>query len=188
MQPHRGFSLIEMLVVIAIIGVIAALAAPAMLPMLRSSRGREASSIVASAVEDGRRRAVTEGRCYRVTMVQPNRIALERHNSSDCVNSGTLDSDGWTATRTVDISPATATISDTAGAAGDEIVFRPNSRLRGDGTLTNTEYGARVLVQSVGPSFGVVDIDRRGRICERVAIRAPAALTAPVTITSTSCP
>lgn len=190
-KATKGFTLLEAMVAIAIIGILVALAVPAMVPMVRMKKMRNAAEVVASVLEDARRRAVNEGRCFRVTTPTASTIDLEERATVDCTNglAGAFDTDGWKpAARTEDFAKEdlvglTMAISDTAAVApnADKIIFRPNSRLRGNGTLTNTIYGARVLISDVPSSgFAAVDVDRHGRICITLFKTAPGALTPPV--------
>lgn len=180
----RGVTLIEMLVVVAILGVIAALATPSLLPLARRGKLKAATEEVAAFLDDARARASSQGRCFRVRVVAGS-LVLERRSSVDCVN---LAADGWEApTRTKGLAGVTLTVESipAALAADERLIFRPNSRLRGDGTRTATTFGSRIVVDPGGgqPERGVVVVTRHGRVCAAMMLSPPVALTAPV-----SCP
>jgi len=68
---QRGFSLAEMLVVIAIILVISAVAVPNIMRAVRNLRLRDSASTVAGILQEGRMRAVRDNRWYRLTSDTP---------------------------------------------------------------------------------------------------------------------
>lgn len=86
----RGFSLIEMMAVVAILGVIAAMAVPTFAPITRRQRVESSVDVVAEFVARARLLAVTSGRCVRVRIATPSpvRLVAEKLNIYDCMDSG----------------------------------------------------------------------------------------------------
>jgi Tfp pilus assembly protein FimT len=167
----RAATLLEMLLVVTILGVVAALAAPNMLPAVAGHRLFATTIEIAGYVDMARRRAVTEGRCYRVR-VAGDTLVTEGRDSSDCVN---LGRDGWrTSIATMAVAPqVTLTIEAlttpaSVTAADHSILFRPNGRLYGDGDLVTSDDGARiVLVNGTANETRSVVIQATGRVCLR---------------------
>ena len=184
----RAFTLVEMMVAVAILAVAAALAVPSVTSLVRLAHARSGAETVAAVLEEARTRAVNEGRCFRVRAPNASTLVVERLSTVDCVGNAPSTAapfiDAFNApVRTTNLgSGFTVTITDTAGMTSpNQIVFRPNSRLRGNGALTNTQYGARVVANVVhGPAFGIATITSLGRICLSTLTTAPPALTAPV--------
>ncbi len=178
--------MIEVMVVVAIVGVLASLAVPSLLGVAKVNKVRSAIQDVAAILEEARTRAGVEGRCFRVRASTTTTLVIERRATVDCVD---LSKDSWeTAVKTFTLPPGfTVTTAATAAAnttttANDTIVFRPNGRLRGDGTLTTTEYGARVQVKLTSANeFATADVTRLGRICVATRGSTNVTLAAPVT-------
>jgi prepilin-type N-terminal cleavage/methylation domain-containing protein len=74
----KGFSLAEMLVVVALIAIGAAVAIPVTMQMVNRAKGDSALVVVHTVLDTGRNRAVAERRNVELTFVAPNRIRLER--------------------------------------------------------------------------------------------------------------
>ena len=75
----NGFSLVEMLMVLAVLGVVAAMAAGVTPSMLQSARADSALTSVINAVELARDRSVGERREFQVIFTAPNRIQVLAH-------------------------------------------------------------------------------------------------------------
>jgi type IV fimbrial biogenesis protein FimT len=86
---HRGFTMIEVLVVIAIMGVLAALAGPSFTPMIERWRVRQAVESLSSTIYYARSEAIKRG----------GRVAIQKlpNNTNGCTTaSGDQDWDcGW---------------------------------------------------------------------------------------------
>lgn len=181
LRRHRGVTLLEMMVVVAMLGILAALAVPNVQPAVRRARLRGAAEEIAGFLDDARHRAVSQGRCFRVRVVGGDTLVMERRNSVDCVD---LAKDGWEAaerTRVMSGFALTASAVPAAVPADERLVFRPSSRLRGDGSRTTTVYGAGVdITIPAVPEQARVTVTRLGRICTAVSVTPPAALAAPV--------
>lgn len=170
-RPLRGTSLIEMLVVVSLLGIISALAVPNIAPTAASYRLHAQTAELAAVIDQARRRAVSEGRCYRVRL-SGGSIVVEGRNSSDCVN---LNLDGWNTRSAIMGRDGTTvftvqSLTDASGvtAADHRIVFRPNGTLWGDGDLTVTDDGARILLTNTSaPEQRAVIIQATGRVCTR---------------------
>lgn len=191
--PLRGTSMIEMLLVVSILGIITALAAPNLQPAVAGHRLYAATIEVGALLDQARRRAVSEGRCYRVRIDSIGRLAIEGRGSSDCVN---LDRDSWRPSVyenvmapgiTYTIEGLTVPASPTKiglEAADHTIIFRPNGRLYGDGDSVTSDDGARILLQNATAiETRSVIVEAIGRICSRnngtgtpPLVRAPEAL------------
>jgi prepilin-type N-terminal cleavage/methylation domain-containing protein len=68
---NRGFTLTELMVVVAIIAIVAAAVVPSFSRTLQKNRQREAAMLIVEAVFAARSRAAKTGRCHRVR-VMPN--------------------------------------------------------------------------------------------------------------------
>lgn len=176
------------MIVVAILGVIAALAVPNLLPMVQQVRIQGDTERVAAFLEAVRARALSEQRCYMVT-VSGNNVFAARRSSPDCVN---LGADSWASPPTMSTSVEAGTTlrlgsgdALPAGLAVDQrMIFRPNGRLRGDGDLNPNEEIARIVVgQTNGTRESVVLVNSFLRICT-----IPGTTTAPALSTSTRCP
>jgi prepilin-type N-terminal cleavage/methylation domain-containing protein len=78
MRRSHGFSLVELLVVIAVMATMAAIAVPISTGMILRSRADGASNAVFATIQSVRNRAVAERRNVQFTFVPPNRVTAER--------------------------------------------------------------------------------------------------------------
>lgn len=68
-RPASGFTLMELMVVVAIIAIVAAAVVPSFNRTLQKNRQREAAMLIIEAVFTARSRAARTGRCHRVRVV-----------------------------------------------------------------------------------------------------------------------
>ncbi len=178
----RGFTLLEMMVVVGLLGLLAAIAVPDLTPAIHNARLRAAGDDVVSILERARRSARAEGRCYRVR-VDGGALVMDRRTHADCFTTSLLSGD-WeqVATSGVPINGVSydiETLPIDAPIEARQIIFRPNGRLRGDGDLDVEDDGARVYITSerMGPVGMDIAITSFGRLCARRVPERPAPLT-----------
>lgn len=173
--------MIEVMIVVAIVGILASLAVPSLLGVAKANKVRSAVQEAAAVLDEARARAAAENRCFRVRASDASTLVIERRSTADCID---LGRDGWDApVRTLKMpSEFELKITDTASVSGDDkIVFRPSGRLRGDGSLTKTEYGARLEVKlRSAADIATVDVTRMGRLCTALRGASVGALANPV--------
>jgi prepilin-type N-terminal cleavage/methylation domain-containing protein len=89
----RGFTLIELMVVVAIIALVSAAVVPAFSSTTHKNRQREAAMLIIEAVFDCRSRAVRTGRCCRVRVMTSDTannggfggaVAIDESNTNSC--------------------------------------------------------------------------------------------------------
>lgn len=68
-RPARGFTLMELMVVVAVIAIVAAAVVPSFSRTLQKNRQREAAMLIIEAVFTARSRAARTGRCHRVRVM-----------------------------------------------------------------------------------------------------------------------
>lgn len=86
MLRARGFSLIEVMVVVAILGVMAALAAPVLLFEVQKANLQASSDTIAAFIVRAQNEAMVSRRCVRVRVTGPRQLTAERLNTFDCDN------------------------------------------------------------------------------------------------------
>ena len=83
-QKTRGFSIMELLIVVAIILIIAAVAIPNFQKVMAEIRLRSSASAVAGVIQQARIRSVRDNKIYSVaidTSVTPNMVFVDLNNS-----------------------------------------------------------------------------------------------------------
>ena len=83
-QKTRGFSIMELLIVVAIVLIIAAVAIPNFQKVMAEIRLRSSASAVAGVIQQARIRSVRDNKIYSVaidTSVTPNMVFVDLNNS-----------------------------------------------------------------------------------------------------------
>ena len=75
LRTPSGFTLFELMIVVAILGFISALAAPSFVQYRLREETRSAAEVVASAIRSARDRSIREGRQWFVVFNSPNSVA-----------------------------------------------------------------------------------------------------------------
>ena len=79
-----GFSLIELMIVVAVIAVLAGISIPVTAGMISRARAAGAGAVAATWIESARNRAVAERRNFHVTFNQVNnRVRIDREEPDD---------------------------------------------------------------------------------------------------------
>jgi prepilin-type N-terminal cleavage/methylation domain-containing protein len=79
-RTERGFSLIEVLIVMLVLGIVAGMAAPVSTYLLQQSKSDSATVFAATAIETARDRAVAERRNIVLNFLAPNQLELIRQD------------------------------------------------------------------------------------------------------------
>jgi len=152
MAFHRGFSLIEAMMVVAVLGIIAAVAVPSLLPVIQRSELGGATDNVVGFVSRARVQAFSDRRCVQLLIGakvagQRQRLTLRELNTYDC--DGTTahaqalataprivaGGDLWLEIDALDIESPNVIVEfvdplvNAEGHTGEELRFRGNGRL-----------------------------------------------------------
>jgi type II secretion system protein H len=149
MVPHRttdvrhreaGFSLIELIVVIAMIGIVAALATPQFMSYWRTSTTTAGASELATAINRARQLAIAGNQNYCAEVA--GTAVRYRQNSNAACTAGTI----WTGTGTG--ATGLVTLSNNIRVSGGPVVFTSlgAAALAGTFTVTNPNGGTRNVV------------------------------------------
>lgn len=155
----RGFTLTELLIVVAIAGVLAVIGAPAMGGLLARSRGASAEASIATALRQARTAAIM--RNHRVVAC-PSANGLACDDTSDWQNGWLIaddaDHDGQPdkGKSVIAVFPAISSGARITSSTGRKLVaFHPNGSAAGSNasfTICNTRsgYGEAVVVSNAG--------------------------------------
>ena len=156
-RNHRGFSILELMMVVSIISVIAVVALPVMKDLTASIKLNEAARLVERELQGARLKAVSSNRVIRVRM--------------NCPSAGYIRSVEVLGTAADNATNRCVTTSYPFPAPDDDIMTRPNF----DGPVRPLPSGATV-------SSSVVQFSPDGTAVS-VINGVPTTLAAPLTIT-----
>jgi prepilin-type N-terminal cleavage/methylation domain-containing protein len=137
---EAGFSLSELIVVIAMIGVLAALGLPQFMSYWRTSATTAAASELATAINRARQLAISGNQNY-CAEVSASRVRYRQNANATCT-AGTI----WTGTGTD--GSGLINLSNNMSVAGGPVVFTSlgAAALAGTFTVTNPNGGSRNVV------------------------------------------
>lgn len=134
LRAQRGFSLIELLIVLAIMGVIAATASPAVGSLIERQRNKDTTSTIVSALKEARAESVLRGRNIEAR-IEAGKVNL----TMEIVSSETKQKRAETV-------KSYAFFNKTSVPTGAiTLIFQPNKRVNGSGVITTfcDEYGTK---------------------------------------------
>jgi prepilin-type N-terminal cleavage/methylation domain-containing protein len=145
---QRGYSIIELLVVVSLIGALSLVAVPSFMSLMNSNRMSATIRQVASDLRSARGRAVGQGRPTKIALTTGT--TARSYSLHDCT---TIDSAGkvtcsstpvWTKTidPTIHFESTTFTDADLTANTDLDVVFKT------DGTLSNPPASPQVVVRS----------------------------------------
>jgi prepilin-type N-terminal cleavage/methylation domain-containing protein len=139
-RHEAGFSLTELIVVIAMIGIVAVLAGPQFMSYWRTSATSAAATELAAAVNRARQLAIAGNQPF-CAEVNTSRVRY-RQNSNAACSTGAI----WTGTGTDN--NGLVTISNNMTVSGGPVVFSQlgAATLAGTFTVTNPNGGSRNVV------------------------------------------
>lgn len=144
---QRGFTLVELMVIIAIIGIISTMATPLFMTFLRASETQGASQELAAMLQQARELAIARNTDYRVEIEQGNNRLRFVRTSDNVVWTGPgTDAQGYrrlvnqarltnrtanpTFTRLGAAGGGTITVQNTRGTSSQNVIVAPSGRIR----------------------------------------------------------
>ena len=179
----RGFSLIEMMLVVAILAIMAAIAVPSMSPQVDAAKLEGTAEGIASLLWRAQAEAMSSKRCVRVRLSGADVIA-ERENSFDCdtaaAASALIDNtsplwiqiadfklDGSLMTAAFSPVPGESSAAALGGSEPDQIRFRPSGRLFSSDTNVTNDDGVILITHARMTRGNTVKVlvESQGLIC-----------------------
>jgi prepilin-type N-terminal cleavage/methylation domain-containing protein len=116
-KSDKGFTLIEVIVVVAILGILAGFATPSFMEMIQNSRYREATRNLVSAFREARSLAVNTN--------LPHRVEIDAGNSRVRLFEGDSQVREWVVAPSINLDPVVAIFT-----------FNPNGSVAQDGDIS----------------------------------------------------
>ncbi len=164
-QTRRGFTLTELVIVVAIVGVLLAIGGPALWEIAQEIKLKQASRELITAMRSARYKAISEVRDYGVMARFPNRIEIFQ---GDDPATGTITREFLLPTAVFIKGPTDAepggseSIDDNGGTAGDPgfdenddggwVVFRPDGSSDNEGAIRLGNINDHYFEVRVDPS------------------------------------
>lgn len=162
MRNYKGFTLIELIVVLALVGIIAGLAVPSFAQLIANNRIASTSNSVIGVLNFARAEAIKRGRVVQVTAVSSAGTSNEWGGGWRLwVDQGSNGYDAGEEIRVLDDINSTVTIDGPDGMA--TFGFRPNGFVNPQPT-TGAEYTFRLCDDRAGETGRVLRIHTSGRI------------------------
>jgi type II secretion system protein H len=146
-ESKRGFSLVELMIVIAMIGIIAAIAAPSYQSYTRKTNFKSAVRELTSDLFQAKEMGISENRNFRISFtVDGSTYSIQRETST----AGTYET-----VRTRDISSGVnVKITGAAFGGKSHIEFQPRGTCTsGSVTLANDQWTATINLNNTGRTY-----------------------------------